>query len=90
MPGFTPPCPGEPSAADAPAARLAVRHLRQAQRSLWDRQPAPLRLEKGEGLPPVLLQRAAGADNDSPSNDRYAPSLPGEDNGVWMSHTDHA
>ncbi|XP_074768727.1 inactive ubiquitin carboxyl-terminal hydrolase MINDY-4B isoform X2 [Athene noctua] len=60
---------GEPRAEDAPAARLAVRPGRQARRPLWHRQPAPLRLEKGESLPPALLQRAG---ESSPPNDRHS------------------
>lgn len=76
--GFTPLSPGVSQAEDAPAAHLAVQHHREAQRPLWHQQPAPLRLENGKSLPPVLLQRAAGADNNSLPNDRYGPSLPGE------------
>ncbi|KAM4769471.1 inactive ubiquitin carboxyl-terminal hydrolase MINDY-4B isoform 1-T1 [Cyanocitta cristata] len=66
------PCPGEPRAADASAARVAVQRLGQAQRALRHRQPAALRLEIRENFPPVLLQWAAGADPNSPPDDRHS------------------
>lgn len=69
------PCPGDPRAADASAARVAVQPLGQAQRPLRHRQPAALRLEIRENFPPVLLQWAAGADPNSPPDDRYEPRL---------------
>lgn len=69
------PCPGDPRAADASAARVAVQPLGQAQRPLRHRQPAALRLEIRENFPPVLLQWAAGADPNSPPDNRYEPRL---------------
>jgi len=73
--GEASPLPGVPRAADAPGARLALRRRQEARRALRHRLPAPLRLEIGEVLPPVLLQRAAGADSNGPPHRRYAPEL---------------